>query len=394
MTPLLPLILALQPLSVPDPLLPLYQASPFARELVVQASECGSQQGSLRLEQDALGHARIVSFTVQDSAAHACLSALKSTSEDTLLLTARSRYTWAWDGPPPAPIVVELRPEGIWVDGAQVVPRVDGGVPTEHLVDDAIPELLELLRSQTQRGVEIHARGQDLGSDLNPIVESLRQAERRAATLRVQDQGVLYLSEPRKPPGAPLYLSYMPDRQLYFAMGMPEGEDGPACDPYGPCQLEPAELETAVTWSLAQVGPELRLVYLAEDWPTLAELVALQERLVALGLARPFEFNPSVPILGHLEKEAISGVIQASMGPLADCYQQAVKTDPDLAGQVVVRFRIETDGRVTRQEVKESTLSSPPVEACLLEVVDGLQFPEPKGDGVVWVRYPFSFTPA
>ena len=66
--------------------------------------------------------------------------------------------------------------------------------------------------------------------------------------------------------------------------------------------------------------------------------------------------------------------------------------EPGQAGTVAVRFTIRADGSVGNPSIKESTMQSAPMEQCLLEQLETLQFPAPEGGGIVMVRYPLRFS--
>ena len=53
---------------------------------------------------------------------------------------------------------------------------------------------------------------------------------------------------------------------------------------------------------------------------------------------------------------------------------------------------IGSSGRVTKAAVESSTLGSREVEDCVIRVIKSIEFPIPKGAGVVQVTYPFRFS--
>lgn len=102
---------------------------------------------------------------------------------------------------------------------------------------------------------------------------------------------------------------------------------------------------------------------------------------------------------GSLDPAAVSRGIQAAKPKIASCYERALVIEPELAGKVVVEFRIERNadddvaGTVTAGEVVETEMSSPFFEACVLQEVAGTPFDAPSG-GPITVRYPFHFRSA
>jgi hypothetical protein len=109
--------------------------------------------------------------------------------------------------------------------------------------------------------------------------------------------------------------------------------------------------------------------------------------------------NPSRPTLKVgtpvLDENAwtadeIDRVIKARAGIFRACYQRSLHEHPDLAGKIVIRFRIVGDGNVDLAEVKSTSMHSVPVEECIKANVLRLRFPV--RDGVANVNYPFVFS--
>lgn len=98
-------------------------------------------------------------------------------------------------------------------------------------------------------------------------------------------------------------------------------------------------------------------------------------------------------ILGALDRSLIDEVIKRHMNQIRYCYQREMTRDPSLAGKVVIRFTIAGDGSVSQASVKESTMGNGAVESCITGRFMRMQFPEPRGGGVVIVSYPFLFSP-
>ena len=96
-------------------------------------------------------------------------------------------------------------------------------------------------------------------------------------------------------------------------------------------------------------------------------------------------------ILGALDKSVIDRVVKQHLAQMRYCYQKELNKDPTLAGKVVIKFTIESDGTVSVAEVKSSTLGNETVENCLCQRFLRLQFPAPSGSGTVIVSYPFVF---
>lgn len=101
-------------------------------------------------------------------------------------------------------------------------------------------------------------------------------------------------------------------------------------------------------------------------------------------------------VRGALAKEVIRRYIHQHMNEIRFCYEQKLRSRPDLAGRVAVRFIISPDGTVSSAipEGSQTNLGDPEVEGCVARAVSRIVFPSPEGGGVVIVTYPFVFQPA
>jgi TonB family protein len=79
-------------------------------------------------------------------------------------------------------------------------------------------------------------------------------------------------------------------------------------------------------------------------------------------------------------------------GSFRFCYQRELQNNPDLAGRVVLRFTIGTDGRPKGGSIASSTLNNKVAHGCILKTLRRMTFKPPKG-GVCPVRWPFTFQP-
>ena len=76
------------------------------------------------------------------------------------------------------------------------------------------------------------------------------------------------------------------------------------------------------------------------------------------------------------------------------CYSKELAKNPKLAGRVKVKFTIAASGQVLTSARQESSMGNARVENCVVQAVKRIQFPKPKGGGIVIVSYPFKFAPA
>ncbi len=99
-------------------------------------------------------------------------------------------------------------------------------------------------------------------------------------------------------------------------------------------------------------------------------------------------------VLGALEKDAIDQVLEPELAFFRDCYRTELAVSPALAGKVTVKFVIAKDGTVSSSTLKATTVGNPTLDACVVDRVAQLRFPEPRGGGLVIVSYPVVFAPS
>jgi hypothetical protein len=73
-----------------------------------------------------------------------------------------------------------------------------------------------------------------------------------------------------------------------------------------------------------------------------------------------------------------------------ECYALALEPP---TGRVLITVSIDSEGSVTRAGVTNSTLEAQPVEDCLVEAIFEIDFPKPRGGGVVVFDFPMRFNP-
>jgi hypothetical protein len=95
-------------------------------------------------------------------------------------------------------------------------------------------------------------------------------------------------------------------------------------------------------------------------------------------------------VQGRIDREAVAKVVNAHLQDVRGCYERALLRDPALAGQLVLEWTISSGGKVTSSRTKSATLKNSAVEACILQSLEGWQFPPARGGAVV-VSYPFLF---
>src|SRR5206468_5303776 len=71
-------------------------------------------------------------------------------------------------------------------------------------------------------------------------------------------------------------------------------------------------------------------------------------------------------VVGGLSREVINRVIQKHYNEIKYCYEKELTRDPSLYGKVTVLFLIDGGGKVAEALVQQSTMSSEPVEGCMI----------------------------
>lgn len=114
-----------------------------------------------------------------------------------------------------------------------------------------------------------------------------------------------------------------------------------------------------------------------------------KEKPVEPGISRT-----NTPTRGTLPKAVIDEKLESAGPEIRACYERALETTPDLAGEVSIDFVVAPDGKVVHAEARdvERPLGDPAAVECILNVIRKLEFPEPKG-GRVFLNYPLSFQP-
>jgi hypothetical protein len=103
----------------------------------------------------------------------------------------------------------------------------------------------------------------------------------------------------------------------------------------------------------------------------------------------PTVHGSPVEVRGGLSKETIRRVIQRHLNEVRFCYEQGLRSQPDLHGRVSVKFVIAPSGAVQAASVADSSVGARSVETCIEASVRRFAFPAPDGGGVVIVTYPF-----
>jgi hypothetical protein len=102
---------------------------------------------------------------------------------------------------------------------------------------------------------------------------------------------------------------------------------------------------------------------------------------------------PQSTVSGRLPPEVIQRVVRQNFGRFKACYENGLRSSPNLQGRVAVRFVIGHDGAVSNVANGGSDLPDAGVVSCVTRAFYGLSFPQPE-NGIVTVTYPIVFSPA
>ena len=95
---------------------------------------------------------------------------------------------------------------------------------------------------------------------------------------------------------------------------------------------------------------------------------------------------------GTLDRNVVSQTVQRRISAIKTCYERELKSNPALAGKVVVQFTIEESGRVGASKVLSDTTGEPRIGQCIAATIGRFKFPSPEG-GAVTASYPFVLQP-
>lgn len=92
---------------------------------------------------------------------------------------------------------------------------------------------------------------------------------------------------------------------------------------------------------------------------------------------------------------AIQKVLTEERAHIRKCYDEALKTNPGIAGDLVVAFVVHADGTVKSAEINwpESDIHVPELEECALARVREFIFPASSRGMESRVNYPYNFNP-
>jgi outer membrane biosynthesis protein TonB len=99
-------------------------------------------------------------------------------------------------------------------------------------------------------------------------------------------------------------------------------------------------------------------------------------------------------VLGSMDPDVIRRILLDHLPQFRYCYQKELeRTGADTSGTVKLDFTIGASGRVSQAGIDGSSALPTDVKRCVVDVLKGINFPEPMGGGTVGVKQPMNFYP-
>ena len=95
---------------------------------------------------------------------------------------------------------------------------------------------------------------------------------------------------------------------------------------------------------------------------------------------------------GKIPPEVIQRIVRQNFGRFRLCYENGLKNNPELTGNVSVRFVIDRNGVASQANNGGASLPDANVVSCVVRSFNGLSFPSPE-NGIVTVGYSIQFSP-
>lgn len=96
---------------------------------------------------------------------------------------------------------------------------------------------------------------------------------------------------------------------------------------------------------------------------------------------------------GSADESEIERALSKFMSKFQYCYEKALLSNPNLGGNIVYKWTIQTSGRTNNPKVVKSQMNDSSLQSCISGVLKDVPFPKPKG-GTVDVTKTFTFSSA
>jgi len=94
---------------------------------------------------------------------------------------------------------------------------------------------------------------------------------------------------------------------------------------------------------------------------------------------------------GAVDRSDIDASVKRNLSKIRWCYEKELTKNSSLNGRIVINFIINGSGSVFVSTMLNSTMNNENVERCVADQIKKIQFPAPRGGGIVIVNYPFVF---
>lgn len=85
--------------------------------------------------------------------------------------------------------------------------------------------------------------------------------------------------------------------------------------------------------------------------------------------------------------------IEKNQAEFRACYNEALKTNPDLHGSLTLKWDINETGKVVKAEAVNSTFNLPQMETCMIEHLKKIRFAPAPAAQIVHASHPFLYMP-
>ncbi len=94
---------------------------------------------------------------------------------------------------------------------------------------------------------------------------------------------------------------------------------------------------------------------------------------------------------GGLDRETVRRIILSYRSQIRTCYERGLISNPNLEGRIVYKWQITPAGSVISAQIYKATLESSNLKTCVLDVIQGMNFPKSPNGLPTTVIYPFVF---
>lgn len=99
-----------------------------------------------------------------------------------------------------------------------------------------------------------------------------------------------------------------------------------------------------------------------------------------------------IEIRGGLDKGIVRSIVEERLPELQYCYENALLKDQAYGGKMMAAWTIQADGSVDKLSSNSQDMKGNEFHSCIRSRIAQWKFPNPKGGGVVDVKYPFVFS--